>query len=32
MAKPDTWDPVPSNGKIEKEVLKAIQEEAKKRK
>jgi len=32
MAKPDTWDPVTSNGKIEKEVLKAIQEEAKKRK
>ncbi len=32
MAKPDTWDPVPSNGKIENEVLKAIQEEAKKRK
>jgi hypothetical protein len=32
MAKPDTWDPVASNGKIEKEVLKAIQEEAKKKK
>jgi hypothetical protein len=32
MLKPDTWDPVLSNGKIEKEVLKAIQEEAKKRK
>jgi hypothetical protein len=32
MAKPDTWDPVLSNGKIEKEILKAIQEEAKKRK
>jgi len=32
MAKPDSWDPVPSNGKIESEVLKAIQEEAKKRK
>jgi hypothetical protein len=32
MAKPDSWDPVASNGKIEKEVLKAIQEEAKKRK
>jgi parvulin-like peptidyl-prolyl isomerase len=25
MAKPDTWDPVPSNGKIEGEVIKAIQ-------
>jgi hypothetical protein len=32
LAKPDTWDPVPSNGKIEKEVLKAILSEAKKRK
>jgi hypothetical protein len=32
MARPSTWDPVPSNGKIEKDVLKAIQEEAKKRK
>jgi len=32
MAKPDTWDPVASNGKIEREVLKAIQEEVKKRK
>jgi hypothetical protein len=32
MAKPDSWDPVLSNGKIEKEVLKAIQEEAKKKK
>ena len=32
MAKPDTWDPVLSNGKIEKEVLKAILSEAKKRK
>jgi len=31
MAKPDTWDPVPSNGKIEKEVLKTILSEAKKR-
>jgi hypothetical protein len=31
MAKPDSWDPVPSNGKIEKEVLKAILSEAKKR-
>jgi len=31
MAKPDTWDPVASNGKIEKEVLKAIQAEAKKK-
>ena len=30
MAKPDTWDPVPSNGKIEKEVLKAILSSAKK--
>jgi hypothetical protein len=32
MAKPDSWDPVASNGKIEKEVLKAILSEAKKRK
>lgn len=32
MAKPDTWDPVLPNGKIEKEVLKAILREAKKRK
>jgi hypothetical protein len=32
MAKPDTWDPVASNGKIEKEVLKAILAEAKKKK
>jgi len=32
MARPDTWDPVPSNGKIEKEILKAILSEAKKRK
>jgi len=32
MAKPDTWDPVPSNGKIEREVLMAIQAEAKKKK
>jgi len=32
MLKPDTWDPVASNGKIESEVLKAIQEEAKKKK
>jgi hypothetical protein len=31
MARPSTWDPVPSNGKIEKEVLKAIQFEVKKR-
>jgi len=32
MAKPDSWDPVTSNGKIEKDVLKAILSEAKKRK
>jgi len=32
MAKPDSWDPVTSNGKIEKEVLKAILSAAKKRK
>lgn len=28
MAKPDSWDPVTSNGKIEKEVLKGILSEA----
>lgn len=32
MARPSTWDPVTSNGKIEKEVLKAILTEAKKKK
>jgi hypothetical protein len=32
MAKPDTWDHVASNGKIEKEVLKAILAEARKKK
>lgn len=32
MARPSAWEQVTSNGKIEKEVLKAVQEEAKKRK